>query len=144
MPVNTILGPNGILLAVVDEDTKVDIRRMCGYGSYGVGATGFFEMGFFIPSYQVLELRMNTLTASEFSRVTNNYLAKCLQLEQDIYDTRETVNIDTAAVYKRNLNEGRERHNEFNYWRRALCQFFGIDPGPQLAGMSSNNIILTI
>ncbi len=141
---DTILGPNGVLLQVVPDDTKVDIRRMCGYGSYGFGATGFFEMGWFLPNYQVLELRMNSLTASEFSRVSNLYLANLLQIEQDIFNTRLTVNIDTAAIYKRNLNEGRERHAEFDWWRRQLCKFFGIMPGPELSGAGMNNINLVV
>lgn len=144
MSISTVVGPNGVLLAVVPDDVKVDIRRFAGFGSYGFGSTGFFEMGWFIPSYQVLELRMNTLTVSEFSRVTNLYLSNLYQIETDIFNTRQTVNIQQAAVYTRNLNEGRERHTEFSWWRRQLCSFFGISPGPELSGSGMNSIAICI
>lgn len=141
---NTILGPNGVLLQVVPDDVKVDVRRFCGYGSYGFGATGFFEMGWFLPSYQVLELRIETLTVSEYARVTGLYLSNLYQIETDIFNTRQTVNIQQAAVYTRNLNEVRERHSEFSWWRRQLCSFFGIPPGPELVNSGMNNLAIHI
>lgn len=143
MPVNPVLGPTSTNSAVIPEDTKVDLRRYCGYPAYGVGTTGFYELGYWLPIFQQLEYRLNNMTVSEYARITDLYLANLLQLEQDIFDTRQTVNIQEAAVYKRNLNESRERHTEFMYWRKSLCQFLGISPGPEMSS-GGNNISLVV
>lgn len=140
MPVQTFLGPNGVLIAVVPDDTKVDLRRMCGFPATGFGLTGYWEFGLFLREYQTLELRLDALTVSEYARITSLYLPNLLALEQDIFNIRNTVNIDTAAVYKRNLREGQERHNEFMWWRRALCDFLGIMPGPNMQSSGGNTV----
>lgn len=133
MPVSTVLGPNGVAVAVVDDDTKVDIRRYCGYAAYGPGASNYFELGVFLDNYRQLELRMNVLTVSEYARVTYilNYIQ---QIEDLLFGMQTALIVEQAAVFHRNMNETSDRHAEFCWWLRHLVNFLGILPGPKFEG----------
>lgn len=138
MPLQQITGPNGVQVVVLDDDTKVDIRRYCGYPAYGPGASNYFELGVFLDNYRQLETRMNLLTASEYSRVT--YMLTYLRsLEDDLFAMRQAMIVDQAAVFKRNLQEPGDRHGEFRWWLRHLVNFLGIRPGPNFEGGAGNS-----
>jgi hypothetical protein len=138
MPTSTTIGPNGTVLAVVDEDTKVDLRRYLGYPAYGYGTTGFWEMGFFLWQYGQLELRMNSLTVSEFDRVTY-LLTNIQQIEDDLFGMRTAMIVDEAAVFHRNMDEPADRHTEYAWWLRHLLTFMGVKPGPNFEGGRIHN-----
>jgi hypothetical protein len=42
------------------------------------------------------------------------------------------LDTDEAAVWKRNPRELRDRRLLFDDWRRRLCGFLGVRPGPAL------------
>lgn len=112
------------------ENQLVDIRRFCGYPVYGIGASGFQGWRFF-QAYGLLEYRMQNLTPEE-AAVVLNYLTQLYSLESAV--TGVTARLDTAqaSVWTRNPQELRERVRLFDDWRRRLCGFMGVPPGPAL------------
>ncbi|MFN3886134.1 MAG: hypothetical protein ACK4MG_04175 [Aquabacterium sp.] len=117
-------------MAFTDAE-KTEIRRFCGYGAYGGGqplpASGYR----FATRYGAMEYRLNTLSASE-EAVARRYLTDLAGLESAIVGASSNLDTDSAAVWKRNPNEVRDRRQLFNLWRREFCRFLGIPPGPGL------------
>ena len=118
---------------------KTDIRRFCGYPAYGKGPSGF-ETWRFHQSHGLLEFRMNNLSESEIS-VVRRYLATLTVLEHAVPRAGDNLDTDQATVWTRNRDELRDRVRLFDNWRRRLCGFLGIPPGPV---MSTGTISLTI
>ncbi len=113
------------------DGQKTDIRRFCGYPAYGAGAAGFNSWRFF-QAYGTLEYRMNNLAPAEIA-VTLQYLSTLATLEAAIPTTSENLDTENAAAWSHNANEMRDRTDLFDNWRRRLCGFLGIPPGPALA-----------
>jgi hypothetical protein len=109
---------------------KTDIRRFCGYSAYGAGAAGFENWRFY-QVYGLLEFRMNNLSASE-EVVVRRYLAQLAALEFAVPRASDSLDTDQAAIWTRNRTEARDRAQLFDDWRRRLCGFMGIPPGPSL------------
>lgn len=114
---------------------KVDVRRFCGYGVYGMGqplpASGYR----FSTQYGVLEYKLITLGPDEETMV-RAYLANLRTLESDIMGTngiRANLDTDKAAVWTHNKNEYRDRKALYLGTRRELCQILGLPPGPGLS-----------
>jgi hypothetical protein len=109
---------------------RTDARRFCGYPAYGAGAAGFQGWRFF-QAYGLLEYRLTNLSDAEVA-VVRTYLATLLNLEGAI--PAAAVNLDTAqaAVWTRNADEIRDRQSMLDDWRRRLCGFLGVPPGPAL------------
>jgi hypothetical protein len=76
---------------------------------------------------------MTNLSESEL-RVTRHYLATLATLEGAVPASGENLDTDQAAVWTHNRTETRERAALFDDWRRRLCGFFGVAPGPALSG----------
>jgi len=110
---------------------KVDIRRFCGYPAYGAGAAGFSSWRFF-QAYGTLEYRLNNLAPAEIA-VTLQYISTLATLEAAIPPTSGNLDTESAAAWTHNENETRDRNVLFDSWRRRLCGFLGIPPGPALA-----------
>jgi hypothetical protein len=115
---------------VLTDVQKTDIRRFCGYPAYGAGAPGFQGWRFF-TAYGLLEFRMNNLSADEVT-VVANYLLTLAQLECAVTSTSNVLDTAQASVWTRNPAELRERTALFDDWRRRLCGFLGVPPGPAL------------
>jgi hypothetical protein len=115
------------------DQQKVDIRRFCGYLAYGTGAV-VFPYPWIMRNYMALEYRMDNLSVDEVNTVVTTYLTPLYELEQALVTISNTLNVDTAAVFKRNANEQPERVRLFNYWRTRLCNFMGVPPGDDFAG----------
>ncbi len=107
-----------------------DVRRFCGYPAYGIGASGFQGWRFF-QAYGLLEYRMQNLAPQEES-VVLSYLTQLYSLETDVIGTAARLDTEQAAVWTRNPREVRERTRLFDDWRRRLCGFMGVPPGPTL------------
>ncbi|MCW3477659.1 hypothetical protein [Limobrevibacterium gyesilva] len=112
------------------ERERTDVRRYCGFPAHGAGASGFQGWRFY-QVYGLLEHRLNFLTGSE-EAVVRQYLITLAQLEAAIPIAAGNLDTEQAAVWKRNANELRERTRLFDDWRRRLCGFLGIPPGPAL------------
>lgn len=122
---------------------KVDLRRYCGYGLYGMGqptpASGYR----FSTQYGVLEYKLNTLGNEEEAVVRTTYLANLATLESAVVGAGANLDTDQAAVWVHNKNEVQDRMGLFNRWRRELCAFLGISPGPAL-GAGGNSVALVV
>lgn len=117
-------------MAFTDAE-KTDIRRFCGFPVFGGQPVQAFGHRFY-QQYGTLEFRLNNLQASEEAVIRTTYLANLLQLEADIPGTRENLDTDQAAVWTHNKREQQDREALFDSWRRRLCGFLGIPPGPAL------------
>jgi hypothetical protein len=107
---------------------KTDIRRFCGYPAYGAGASGFQGWRFF-QAYGLLEYRLNNLSDAE-EAVVRTYLGTLRGLEVGVPQTAQAMDTDQAAVWTRNKDEMRDRLMLLDEWRRRLCAFLGVPPGP--------------
>lgn len=122
---------SGVVPTCFTDGQKADIRRFCGYPAYGAGAAGFNSWRFF-QAYGTLEYRMNNLAPAEIA-VTLQYLSTLAILEAAIPGTSENLDTENAAAWSHNANEMRDRTDLFENWRRRLCGFLGLPPGPALA-----------
>jgi hypothetical protein len=118
------------------DSEKTDIRRFCGYPAYGGDVAG--NMGWrFYQAYGAMEYRLSNLAPAE-EAVVRNYLTTLLVLEAAIPGAGANLDTDQAAVWTRNREEPRDRARLLDDWRRRLCGFLGLPPGPDLgnAGLS--------
>ena len=120
----------------------VDIRRFCGYPAYGDGAV-VFPFPWIMKQYLALEYRLQHLDANEGAVVVNTYLANLNTLETAIVGASANLDTDSAAVWKHNKNEVRDREALFASWRRKLAAFLGVPMGPQFDdGGSSFSLVV--
>ncbi len=110
---------------------STDLRRHCGYPAAGTGADGFSNWRFF-QAYGLLEYRLLHLSDAE-AAVARTFLATLATLEAAIPGAGATLDTAQASVWTRNENELGDRARLFDDWRRRLCGFLGIPPGPALA-----------
>lgn len=109
---------------------KTAIRRHCGYPAYGDGDSGFENWRFF-QAYGLMEFRLNNLSSDE-EAVTRTYLAQLAKLELALVGASENLDTGQAAVWTHNPDEVKDREALFDSWRRRLCGFLGVPPGPAL------------
>ena len=114
-------------MAFTDAE-KTDLRRFCGYPAYGAGASGFQGWRFF-QAYGLLEFRLNNLSLAE-EAVCRTYLGTLRGLETGVPRAAESLDTDQAAVWTRNKDELHDRLLLLDEWRRRLCNFLGVPPGP--------------
>lgn len=120
----------------------VDIRRFCGYPAYGDGAV-VFPQPWIMKQYLALEYRLQHISTDEGNVVVNVYLSNLYTLESAVPGSGNNLDTDEAAVWVHNKNEVRDRMNLFDAWRRRLCQFLGVEPGPQMS-QGGNSIQLVV
>ncbi|MEX3933277.1 hypothetical protein AB4Y32_15990 [Paraburkholderia phymatum] len=118
----------------------VDIRRHCGYPLYGDGAT-VFPAPWVYRKYLAIEYRLQHMSTDEGNVVVNTYLANLTTLETAIPASSANLDTDQAAVWKHNRDEVAHRSQLFDSWRRRLCNFLGVPPGPNFGG-SSNALVV--
>ena len=116
--------------AALSDQEKEDVREFCGYPLYGNG-TVIFPAPWVNVYWLALETRMNTMQPAELQN-TRYKLSVLYPLDLAIFTAGGTLQVDTAAVFKRNANEMKERHRLFDHYRKRLCQFLGVPPGPNL------------
>lgn len=107
----------------------VDIRRFCGYPVYGSGAV-VFPAPWVMKQFMALEYKLQNVNADEANVVVSIYLSNLNALENAIPAASANLDTDSAAVWTHNKNELRDREQLFDSWRRRLCQFLGVPPGP--------------
>jgi hypothetical protein len=122
---------------VFTDAQLVDIRRFCGYPAYGSGAV-VNPLPWVMKYYQVLEYKLQNLDAAEGAVVVNTYLTPLYVLETAITGAGANLDTDQAAVWTHNKNEVRDRDALFANWRRKLCAFLGVPPGPEFIGPSNS------
>lgn len=125
-------------MAFTDAE-KIDVRRFCGFAAFGGQPVQAFGHRFY-QHYGTLEFRMNNMQDAEES-IVRQYLADLRQLESDIVASRENLDTEQAAVWRHNSREVIERRDLFDDWRRRLCEFLGLAPGPGL-GQSGLSLVV--
>ncbi|HEX3350137.1 MAG TPA: hypothetical protein VHS58_18765 [Acetobacteraceae bacterium] len=115
---------------------KTDIRRHCGYPAVGTGADGFQNWRFY-QAYGLMEYRLLRMSGPE-EAVVRGYLATLATLEAAVPAAGTTLDTAEAATWTRNAAELSERTRLFDDWRRRLCGFIGVPPGPALAGSTAS------
>lgn len=117
-------------MALTDAQ-KADVRRFAGYPVYGsqVGSNAGYR---YFQNYGTLEFRMNNLRPEEETVLVTNFLANLTTLEAALPSASANLDTDTAAVWKHNKNEVRDRRRLFDMIRRDLCGFLGVSAGPNL------------
>lgn len=120
---------------------KVDIRRHCGYPMFG-GTPSSFQSYRFFQAYGTLEYRMNNMLAEEEAVVRTTYLANLTTLENAIPTASANLDTDQAAVWVHNKREVADRDALFANWRRKLCEFMGVPPGPALGAGGSVQLVV--
>lgn len=94
----------------------------------------------FFQVYGLLEFRLTNLSANELT-IVRRYLGTLGKLEIGIPAAAENLDTDQAAVWTRNKNEPLDRIRLFDEWRRRLCGFLGVPPGPALSDGSASLIV---
>jgi len=120
---------------------KTDIRRYCGYPSMGALSGGQQSWRFF-QTYGFMEFRISNSTAEEVAVVATTYLANLATLEAAIVSASDNLDTDRASVWYHNKQEIQHRERLFDDWRRRLCGFFGIPPGPALQPNSQMSVVV--
>lgn len=123
----------------LSDTEKTDIRRHCGYPTAtATGAGG--QAWLYYQHVGMLETRMTTLAGTELA-VTRRYLATLANLELAVPRAGDSMDTDQAAVWTRNRSEPQDRMALFDEWRRRLCAFLGLKPGPFFPGTATRVIV---
>lgn len=126
---------------MLTDQQKADVRRFAGYPMLAdtvADDSRDFAYGWVSPGvWNTLEHRLNNIRPEEETRLVSVYLTNLALLEQDVVDSRDNVDTKQAAVWYRNEQEIAEKRDLFDDWRRRMCYFIGIAPGPSLGDGSS-------
>ncbi len=95
-----------------------------------------------MKQYLALEYRLQHVSASEGAVVVNTYLANLYALESAIPGTSANLDTESAGPWTHNANEQRDRERLFGSWRRRLCAFLGVPPGPQFEDSGSVTLVV--
>lgn len=114
-----------------------DVRRFAGYPMLGedtpADATRDFAYGFVSPGvWETLFSRLANITPENETTLIGVFLTNLYALETAITSASSNLDTDQAAVWKHNKNEIADRSALFDDWRRRMCYFLGIPPGPSL------------
>lgn len=107
-------------MALTDVE-RTELRRQCGYPVSAAGGPA-----------ALLDQRAAGMSAAEHA-VLRRYLTTLAALEAAVPKASDSLDTDQAAVWTRNPHEVRDRLLLLDEWRRRLCGFIGVPPGPALA-----------
>ncbi|CAI1512403.1 Uncharacterised protein [Serratia quinivorans] len=128
---------------MLTEQQLSDVRRYAGYPMLGdtvADDSRDFAYGWVSPgTWQTLQHRLTHLRPEEESTLIN-YLTTLTTLESAIPTSGENLDTDVAAVWVHNKQEVSDRMRLYNLWRREMCAFIGIVPGPNL-GRGGSQIV---
>jgi hypothetical protein len=120
---------------MLTDQQLADTRRFAGYPMLGdtvADNSRDFAYGWVSPgTWQTLYHRLTNLRPEE-ETILVNFLTKISGLETAVTDSSDNLDTDQAAVWFHNKNEVSDRMKLYNLWRRQMCEFIGIAPGPNL------------
>jgi hypothetical protein len=113
-----------------------DVRRYAGYPAQGdqlFDDSRDVAYGWISPGvWQTLYHRLNSLSTAEEGILANTYLTNLYSLESALAGSGADLDTASAGPWTRNPGEIAERAALFDNWRRRMCWFIGIAPGPSL------------
>lgn len=121
------------------ESERTDVRRFCGYPPSGGGFTSAFGITD-VNVWGALEFRISNLSSPELT-VVRRYLGSLAVLESAVPRSSENLDTEQAAIWTHNKDEVRDRLRLLDEWRRRLCQFLAVAPGP---GLRAGSVALVI
>lgn len=121
---------------MLTEAQALDTRRWMGYPTLNAGYPDTIYTVAWSRSYFPVSIteKLANLTSAESDVLINRFLLPLADLESGILTTADNLDTDTAAVWKRNVNEQVDRERLFDSLRRRMCGFLGFKPGPELGG----------
>jgi hypothetical protein len=129
---------------MLTEEQKCNCRRWMGYPAVGANhatdASRDFAYGWTLPGvWETLSSILDNLRPENEATLVNVYLTNLATLESAIVGAGDNLDTDSAGPWKRSRTEISDRTALFNKWRREMCAFLGIAPGP---GLRQNNQIV--
>ena len=122
-------------MALTDAQ-MTDVRRFAGYQVTGTTQqiTSTNDIVYLVYGMVQMSLynRLTTLSVAEELILTSNYLVNLTKLEQDILGASANMDTEKASVWTWNRHEVSDRVSLYNKWRRDMCAFLGLRPGPAL------------
>lgn len=112
----------------LSDSEKTNVRHHCGYPTGTFGGVGG-QSGQLYSQFGSLETRMNALNSAELV-IVRRYLGTLQNLELAVPRSGDNLDTDQASVWTRNRTEAQDRLALFDEWRRRLCAFMGVRPGP--------------
>lgn len=113
-----------------------DARRYAGYpmlADTAVSDTYDWAYGsVYTGVFQTLNHRLTNMKPEEETVLINTYLTNLNALESAIPASGADLDTNVAAVWERNPEEVQDRMDLFDQWRRRMCGFIGVAPGPAL------------
>lgn len=124
---------------------QADVRRFAGYPMidtlYPVDDNRDLAYGWVSPGiWETLYSRLTNLTPENETTLINVYLTNLYTLETAIAGASTNLDTDAAGPWKHNKNEIDDRIKLFDLWRRRMCYFIGIAPGPSLGNGGSVSV----
>lgn len=121
---------------MLTDAQMTDVRRFLGYALAGTTMVIDQNQDVVYMTFGMVEMslftRLTTLSPTEESVLVTTYLTNLYMLENAIPKASCNLATDVAAVWTHNKNEVSDRFGLFDMWRRRLCSFIGIAPGPGL------------
>lgn len=121
---------------MLTDQQQADVRRFAGYPMLGdttADDSRDFAYGFVSPGvWQTLNHRLTNMRPEEENTLVSIYLTNLYTLEAAIPASGADLDTNKAAVWERNPNQVADRQGLFDEWRRRMCQFIGVAPGPTL------------
>ena len=127
---------------MLTDAQKTDVRRYAGYpltADTPASDSQDDAVIFTRRLWSTLEHRLNNLTGAE-ETVMGTYLTNLNALEAAIPAMSDDLDTNSAGTWVANPQELSQRFTLFNKWRREMCAFIGVEPGPGL-GTGGINIV---
>lgn len=95
----------------------------------------------FFTAYGALEFRLANLQGVE-EAIVQRQLAQCRALEAAVPGSSDAIGTAKAGPWVRNREEQADRLRLLDSWRRRLCAFLGVPPGPGLVHGSTLALVV--
>lgn len=122
---------------MLTDAQKLDVRRWMGYPSLSDGELDSVRWNPMRRTSMSLAERLDNLTATEETTLTDAYLTPLATLEAALLGVSDNLDTKVAGPWQANPNEMSQRTALFDKWRRDMSAFLGFLPGPALGGAGS-------
>ena len=125
---------------MLTDQEQTDARRFLGYPVFSAGESASLNWTL-VQASTAVDYRLSNLSDTEVA-VLRQYLHALRQLECAIPEMSTGMDTQAAGGWVRNPTEFIERTGLFDDWRRRLCAFLGLPPGPALSKSSTVTLVV--